>query len=330
MRMWAWAMVAALVLVGCQKKSTPQLTKGPAFKVALILPGSEADHAWNQMAKEGLDRIAKELGAETKFVSNVKANDFAARIDYFAQDGYDVIICHGGEFQQAVSEAVKRYPKPHYIVGGCSEAIPGATSVEFQALQASELVGVVTAVVSRTHVAAFVGAEQMPTVQACYDGMKKGLELSSDLAQAKALETKLLPAQWTGSWDSPTLAKEKTEAVLAAGADCVYQNVDAAAPGVFEAVKKANSPAKPVYAFGCNSNQNAQAPDVILGSVVINVPQAYLDLAQTAKQGVISKGVVKLGLRGGYVDLVLNDKHPAVTAAVRQKVDDARKRLIAK
>jgi basic membrane lipoprotein Med (substrate-binding protein (PBP1-ABC) superfamily) len=95
-------------------------------------------------------------------------------------------------------------------------------------------------------------------------------------------------------------------------------------------VQDANKAGKAIYAFGCNSNQNAVAPDVILGSVVINVPQAYLDLTRDVAAGKQKNGAVKLGLQHGYVDLVLNEKHPAVTAEIKQKVDALRKTLTSK
>jgi basic membrane lipoprotein Med (substrate-binding protein (PBP1-ABC) superfamily) len=151
--------------------------------------------------------------------------------------------------------------------------------------------------------------------------MKEGVEANP------AANVKMLPPLWTDSWDSPTRAKEKAESALAAGADVIYQNVDAAAGGVFEAVKEASKPGKPVYAFGCNSNQNGMAPEVILGSVVIDVQGAYLSLCREAKDGKLSAGARKLGLKGGYVDLVLNEGHPAVTEAIKGSVAEARKKL---
>ena len=115
---------------------------------------------------------------------------------------------------------------------------------------------------------------------------------------------------------------------MAAGADVIYQNVDAAAIGVFQAVQARNNSGKTTYAFGCNSNQNAVAPDVILGSVVMDIPRAYLDLVKEAAAGKLAGGPAKLGLKGGYVDLVLNDKHPAVTAELKAAVDELRKKLV--
>lgn len=310
--------------VGCERSAGTSSSGSSSFRVAMLLPGSDTDKGWNQMAREGLDRIKGELGAETKVVTNVKSSDFAGQIDYFAADGYDVIICHGGEFEQAVANAVKKYPKVHFLVGGCPTDIPRATAVEFQAQDASHLVGVVAANVTQSNRVAFVGAMAVPTLEACYNGLKSGVESVKEKSGVT-----VLPALWTDSWDSPQRAKEKTESAVNDGnADVVFQNVDAAARGVFEAVKEANARGKRVFAFGCNSNQNGEAPDVILGSVVIDVPRAYLDLSREAKEGKLQHRHRKLGLQGSYVDLVLNDKHPLVTGEIRQKVDSARQSLL--
>lgn len=298
-----------LLLVGI----VTHLCSAADLRIAMVLPGSDNDKGWNQMAREGLDRIKKDLKAETQIVTNVKSADFYTRISNFAEDGFDVVICHGGEFEKVAKEAAKNYPKTHFIVGGCPNEIPGAISVEFMTRDASQLVGLVAASVSKTNTVAFVGADPVAPLQACYDGMKDGLKAGNP-------GVTILPALWTNSWDSPTIAREKTQAAIAGNADVIYQNVDAAATGVFQAVQDANKAGKSIAAFGCNSNQNALAPDVILGSVVLNIEQAYLDLARDAASGKQKNAAVKLGLNGGYVDLVLNNKHPAITSAIQEKV----------
>lgn len=288
-------------------------------KVALLLPGSDTDKGWNQSAREGLDLIKKELKAQTKAVTNVKSSDFYNQISTFAEDGYTVIICHGGEFEKAAAQAARTYPKTKIIIGGCPVDVKGAVAVEFLTRDASTLVGYVAGKVSKTHKAAFVGAMKVGPLEECYNGMVAG-------TKAAAVPTETLPPLWTNSWDSPILARESAENALRAGADVIYQNVDAAALGVFQAVQAANKE-KPAFAFGCNSNQNALAPDVILGSVVIDVPRAYLDLARQAATNKLSPGPQKLGLTGSYVDLVLNDQHPALTDDIKKGVADLRKKL---
>jgi basic membrane protein A and related proteins len=290
------------------------------MRVALILPGSDTDKGWNQMAREGVDQIKKDLKVQTKVVTNVKSSDFYSQISSFAEEGYGVIICHGGEFEKAAAQAAKVYPKVKIIVGGCPVEIKGAVSVEFMTRDASELVGYVAGKVSKTKKAAFVGAMKVAPLEACYDGMAAGLKVADTGVEA-------LPAIWSNSWDSPVYAREKAEDAMNKGADVIYQNVDAASVGVFQAVQTANKNGMTVYAFGCNSNQNAIAPDIILGSVVLDIQKAYLDLAKEAAAGKLSPGARKLGIAGGYVDLVLNEKHPAITAEIKKGVEELRGKL---
>src|SRR5699024_4246423 len=132
---------------------------------------------------------------------------------------FDIVICHGGEFEKAAAQADKTYPKTRFIVGGCPVDIPGATAVEFLTKDASQLVGLVAARVSKTKKAAFVGPMKVGPLEACYEGMTEG-------AKSASTGTTLLPPLWTNSWDSPILARESTENALSAGADVIYQNVD--------------------------------------------------------------------------------------------------------
>jgi basic membrane protein A len=310
---FAMAALSSLAAVGMA------LPASAALRVALILPGSDTDKGWNQSAREGLDLVKKDLKADTKAVTNVKSSDFYNQISNFAEDGYDVIICHGGEFEKSAAQAAKTYPKTKIIVGGCPVDIKGATAVEFMTRDASTLVGYVAGKVSKSHKAAFVGAMKVGPLEECYNGLVAGIKES-------AVPTETLPALWTNSWDSPILARESAENAIRAGADTIYQNVDAAAIGVFQAVQAANKQ-KPTFAFGCNSNQNSLAPDVILGSVVMDIPRAYADLVKEIAANKHASGPRKLGLKGNYVDLVLNDKHPALTDEIKKGVDDLRKKL---
>ena len=316
------AVLGILLAIGCDKPAAQSGASKP-FRVAMILPGSDQDHGWNQMAREGLDRIKSELKADTRIVTNVKTGEMANQLNYFGGEGFDVVICHGQEFASDVGKAAPRFPKTHFIVGGCPSEIPGAVAVEFEARDASYLAGALAAQVSRSKTAAFVGAMEIPTLVACYEGMRDGIA-----ATRTQPPVKLLPPLWTDSWDSPTRAKEKAEAALSAGADVIFQNVDAAARGVFEAVRSANSSSKAAFAIGCNSNQNPMAPDVVIGSVVIDVPRAYLDLARRVQTEMLKPQAMKLGLDGGYVDLVLNDSHPVITPPLKENIIDLRRALL--
>src|SRR5262249_44430661 len=72
--------------------------------------------------------------------------------------------------------------------------------------------------------------------------------------------------------------------------------------GAFQAARE-----KKVYVIGSNSNQNSVAPDVTLGSVVIDLPLALLTIAKQVKTGTFHPGVIQLGESARVVTLVRND-----------------------
>ncbi len=320
----AWIVgliAAALVMGGCKPKESAVAGAGK-FRVALVLPGTQTDGGWNQMAAEGLTRVRDEMQAEVKIVTDVGENKQQSTLEYLAGDKYDLVICHGSEYQAAVEATARKYPGVHFVVGGCPAEIPGAVSVEFVARDGCTLAGVVAAAVSKSKTIAFVGAQKVPTLVDCYDGFKAGAGAS----------VTVLDPQWTDDWSSSEKAHSKTKAVLAEGADVVFQNVDAAYKGVFQAIRDARTDAKPAWVFGCNGNQNdsPDAPGAVLGSVVIDVPRTYYEIARDARDGKWTPGLRRLGLKGGYVDLVPNEKNPALTPEVVASLNAARAALLAR
>jgi basic membrane lipoprotein Med (substrate-binding protein (PBP1-ABC) superfamily) len=126
---------------------------------------------------------------------------------------------------------------------------------------------------------------------------------------------------YIGNWDDVSAGKEQAIAQIAQNADIIFQNADAARLGVFQAAKEA----KGVRVIGSNSNQNNVASDVTLGSVVIDLPRAFLAVAREVKDGNFTPRVISLGLHDNIVRLVLNPGlESTIPARVQAQVDSAR------
>ena len=116
-------LLLALV-VGCT--APPPATQAPAptqaaaapaakpVKVALILPGRADDVSWNQAAYEGMQSAVKnaKVPVELKVVEQVydPVSIEPALRDY-AQQGYDLIIGHGFQFQEPIIKVAPEFPK---------------------------------------------------------------------------------------------------------------------------------------------------------------------------------------------------------------------------
>uniref|UniRef100_UPI003F9A0CEB BMP family ABC transporter substrate-binding protein n=1 Tax=Roseiarcus sp. TaxID=1969460 RepID=UPI003F9A0CEB len=81
------------------------------FKMGLLVPGSVADEGWNRIAYNALKQVEKQLGAKVSYVElqqNPASFEKAFR-DYAAQ-GYNVVMGHGFEFQDAALTVAEDYP----------------------------------------------------------------------------------------------------------------------------------------------------------------------------------------------------------------------------
>ena len=149
-----------------------------------------------------------------------------------------------------------------------------------------------------------IGGTELPPVKSSFAAFAAG-------ARAANPRVRVL-SSFIGNWDDVSAGKEQALAQIGRGADVIFQNADAAGLGVFQAARE-----RGVYAFGSNSNQNAVAPDVVLGSVVIDLPRAFLRVAREVKAGTFTGRVVTLGLDTKVVTYVPN---PALAGKVPQAV----------
>jgi basic membrane lipoprotein Med (substrate-binding protein (PBP1-ABC) superfamily) len=130
-------------------------------------------------------------------------------------------------------------------------------------------------------------------------------------------KVKMLTA-YVGNWDDAAAGKEQAHALIAQGADLIFQNADAAGLGVFQAARETQA----ALVFGSNADQNSVAPDVILGSVVIDLPHAFLAVARKVREGNFKSGVFELGTASDVVRLSFNSAlSDRIPPAVRRMAD---------
>nr|MDQ6926639.1 BMP family ABC transporter substrate-binding protein [Candidatus Eremiobacteraeota bacterium] len=128
-----------------------------------------------------------------------------------------------------------------------------------------------------------------------------------------------------GNWDDASAGKEQALAQIGQGADLLFQNADAAGLGVFQAARET----KRAYVFGANSNQTAVASDVVVASVVIDLPHAFLSVAREVKARTFTPHIIYLGTKDDVTRLEINDGLNVVTPSIRATLDSAQRAIIA-
>jgi basic membrane protein A len=283
------------------------------FKVALLTPGPISDQSWNGGAYAGLMRIRDSLGAQVSHVQTKTPADFEENFREYGAQNFKLVFGHGFEFQDAAKRVAPQYPRTMYVTTSGNTTGDNLAGILFNFADASYLAGMAAASLSKTGVLGVIGGTDLPPVRESFVAFEAGAKKVNPRAR-------VLTA-YIGNWEDVSAGKEQALAQIGRGADVIFQNADAAGLGVFQAARER----KGVYVVGSNSNQNSVAPDVTIGSVVIDLPRAFFLIAQDVKQGTFRARVVTFDSKSGVVELVMNpalaDRVPART---RTSVDSVR------
>ena len=307
------------ISIACSGKGGSSATDAKAFKVALLTPGPISDQSWNGSAYEGLMRIKDSIpGAQVSHIQTKTPAEFEENFRQYGAAGYSLVIGHGFEFQDAAARVGPEFPKTIYITTGGNTVRANVAAMSFSFEEPSYLAGIVAGSMTKTGTVGCIGGTELPPVKAAFASFTAGVK--SVNPKAKVL------VSYIGNWEDASAGKEQALAQLGRGADIIFQDADAAGLGAFQAVREA----KTAYVIGSNADQNAVAPEVTLGSVVIDVPHAFMVVAREVSSGQFKPRIVKLDMK---VDVVRWTPNPAlesrIPATAKHAVDSVRTQMLA-
>ena len=276
--------VGTLSLLGCGRASNTH-----EFRVALVTPGSVADAAWNSGAYAGLLLLRDSLSAQ---VSNVEARTPAEQeeaLRSYAAQGYTIVFGHGFEFQGIAERVGADFPNTIFVITSGERVSGKVTPMIFRIEEATYLAGMAAGGMTRSNVIGFVGGMQLPPIEKGYRGWTNGAHAVNPKVESRV--------SYIGNFDDAAAGKEQALAQIRLGADILTHNADAAALGLFQAVKE---DAK-VLVVGANADQSPLAPGQVLGSAVLDLPRAFLLIGREVKEGRFTPHVESFGVASGVV-----------------------------
>lgn len=293
-------------------QTKPGATPDSEFKVALLTPGPISDKGWNASAYRGLERIRDSLGATISHIQTKTPAEFEENFRQYGSKGYDLVIGHGFEFQDAARRVGPEFPRTVFATTGGVGAGTNVVALSFAFDEPSFLAGMVAAATTTTGVIGAIGGTELPPVKAGFDAYRAGARLiRPDITVRIA---------YLGNWEDASAGKEQALAQFAQRVDVIYQNADAAGLGIFQAVRQ--TPGR--HIIGSNDDQNGVAPEVTLGSVVIDLPHALLLLARQVRGGFFEGPTIRYATASDVVRWVPNPTAPAPTPQLRSALDSVR------
>ena len=241
------------------------------LKVAIALPGSITDNGWSQAAYDALSAAKAKWGIEFAYTEKIKEPDQVETLSDYARRGYNVVIAHGGEFQDAVDRVAPRFPKVRFIVNNGLKAGNNVTTADFYFSQTAYVLGFVAGKMTKTGKAGVIQAQKFKFTTDSLAGFEAGFKA--------ARPDGTVIATWTGDWDDVAKGKEAALSQLNQGVDVVWPTMDRATVGALQAVRE-----KKGFAFGIYYDAIQSWPDIILQSNILDVRGMmlnYLDVART-------------------------------------------------
>ncbi len=307
-----------VALVACSGDETALTDRtGNELWVSLLTPGPISDQSWNGGAYAGLEMIRDSLGPRVSPVRTSSSPEVEENVRHYGAQAYDLVLGHGFQYQDAAERVAPEFPASLYVTTSGNRTGNNLAGVSFGSEEPSYLSGMVGGAMSRSGVISVIGGTNLPPVRASFVAFEAG-------ARSVRPSVRVLTS-YIGSWDDVSAGKEQALARIGRGADVIFQNADATGLGVFQAAKE-----RAVYATGSNSDQNAVAPEVVLGSVLIDLPRAFLLHAREVRDSSFAPRVVALGTPEDVVRWVVNPAlHSRIPASVQTRVDSVRAEIAA-
>ncbi|MCB2179670.1 BMP family ABC transporter substrate-binding protein [bacterium] len=175
-------LLAALLLVACggtDEAAADDCTSADVLCIGLVTDVGEVDDkSFNQSAWEGAQAAAETYdAAKVEYIETKDAKDYAANMQLFLDQGYDVIITVGFAMGEATLTAATDNPDTYFIAVDQfqGDALPNLVGLVFNEDHSGFLAGALAAMLTSSNTLAGVyGTDLVPPVVAFKEGYEAG------------------------------------------------------------------------------------------------------------------------------------------------------------
>jgi basic membrane protein A len=310
--------------------SSEQVGHGPRVGIVFDM-GGRGDKSFNDGAYVGAMRAVAQLGAQVRFVEPGEGSDREAGLRLLAAEGMDLVLGVGFIFSDDLMELAVEYPQTAFA--GIDFAVPtgndgkpvtlpkNLAALKFREEQGSYLMGALAALSSPNKKIGFVGGMDTPLIHKFEVGYKAGAKRVCPECEVVIQYAGVTPE----AFRNPGKGKELGLSQYQHGVDIIYHAAGSTGLGVFEAAR-----AMKKRAIGVDSDQWAEAPGVVMTSMVKQVDTVVYEAVAQVKAKQFSGGMHQFGLAEGGVGYVYDDHNRGdIDPQVRKQVEELKALIIA-
>lgn len=287
----------------------PKQSASGALKVGLVFDvGGIGDKSFNDSAYRGLLRAKRELMIETTTIEPGDGADRAQALRMLAASGHKLVFGVGFIFTDDLLEVAAEYPDVWFAgidyalkLDKTGHPLPlpkNLLALKFREEQGAFLTGALAAMTSRTKQIGFVGGMDIPLIHKFSAGYVQGAKYVCPDCQVRVA----FAGVTVTAFKDPSKGRELALGFFDAGADVIFHAAGATGLGVFEAARERKK-----WAIGCDSDQQAEAPEQLVTSLVKGVDTSIVATIKAAQEGQMKPGITWFGVDQGGLSLARND-----------------------
>jgi basic membrane protein A and related proteins len=293
-------------------------------RIALIVESTVDDKGWCQSMHDAIKAVQKEYGTslvEYSYSEKMKPVDAGSAARQYATKNFDIIICHGAQYKNLVTEMAPDYPTTTFVFGTSADI--GAKNV-FTYMPESEqtgyLNGIIAGMVTKTNIVGLVGPVDGGDAARYDRGFVLGAKSVNPNVQVKVAHT--------GSFGDFVKAAELAKTHINAGADFLTGSSQQAM-GALKAV--ADTKDKTIWWAGQDISQLSvpEAPKVLAASSYNYIAVVEVLIAKR-EAGVRGGENIPLNFANkGFIFKYNDNVGKVLTPAIRKAVDKAKAEMTA-
>lgn len=283
------------------------LPNGSSIKVGLVTDANGVnDQAFNQLAWQGIQKAATDMGFESKFLESKQPADYEMNIDALVAEGYNVIITVGPLMGDATALKARQYPNIKFAIidhAYDNGDMVNVTSLMFAEDQVGFLAGVLAGGMSRSGFVCSVSSMRTPQSERYMLSFFQGAtwQAGPELKIMNNYINIVTTDENVPTSDDSTQGRETALHLIASGCDVIFGIGGEAVKGALLAAKENNLPAVGVDVDQYNTNPEIQS--ALITSVMKNVDIAVYNYLKTVADGSVTTGISISNLQNGGVGL---------------------------
>ncbi|NLG71845.1 MAG: BMP family ABC transporter substrate-binding protein [Chloroflexi bacterium] len=285
--------------------------------------GEVDDKSFNQSSWEGVVAAVEELGGQANYIETKDAKDYAANIQLFAEEGYDVIVTVGFALGEATLAAAEQYPDIDFIGVDqfVSEPVENVVGLIFPEDKSGFMAGALAGMLTKSNtIAAVLGTDLVPAVVAFNEGFIAGAKyVNEDVNIISTYHPGGLDVAFTDpEWGATTAAQ-----AISQGADVIFGAGGKTGNGAL--IESAGH--EGVYCIGVDTDQWETVPEAhpcLVSSAMKLISPAVADLIRMHTEGNFPGG----SYMGEFGLAPFHDFEDKIPQEVKDRLDEIRQGLL--